>query len=51
MSAIILTPKEGKYLNVIGDQQWVKLTGEDTNGSYAMIEQLNSPGTSIPLFL
>lgn len=27
MSAIILIPKEGKCLNVIGDQQWIKRYG------------------------
>jgi hypothetical protein len=32
MNAKILGPKEGRNLNVIGDQQWIKLRGEDTNG-------------------
>jgi hypothetical protein len=36
MAAKILGPHEGKYLNVIGDQQWIKLRGKDTNGAYAM---------------
>jgi quercetin dioxygenase-like cupin family protein len=48
MTAKILGPHEGKYLNVIGDQQWIKLRGKDTNGAYSMIEQRNPPGTSIP---
>lgn len=48
INAKILGPKEGRYLNVIGDQQWVKLRGEDTNGAFAMVEQLNQPGISIP---
>jgi quercetin dioxygenase-like cupin family protein len=48
MTAKILGPKEGKYLNVIGDQQWIKLRGEDTNGAFAMVEQQNPPGTIIP---
>jgi uncharacterized cupin superfamily protein len=48
MAAKILGLHEGKYLNVIGDQQWIKLCGNDTNGAYAMIEQQNPPGTNIP---
>lgn len=48
MNAKIIKPKEGKYLNVIGDQQWIKLSGEDTNGAFAMVEQQNQPGASIP---
>ena len=48
MNAKIIKPKEGKYLNVIGDQQWIKLRGEDTNGAFAMVEQQNQPGASIP---
>jgi quercetin dioxygenase-like cupin family protein len=48
MTAKILGPNEGKYMNVIGDQQWIKLSGKDTNGAYAMIEQRNPPGTSVP---
>ena len=48
MNAKIIGPKEGQYLNVIGDQQWIKLRGEDTNGAFAMVEQQNQPGTSIP---
>ena len=48
MNAKIIGPKEGKYLNVIGDQQWIKLRGEDTTGAFALIEQQNLPGTVIP---
>lgn len=48
-----LTPKivrkgEGKKVNVIGDQQTFKLTGEDTNGMFTLIEEVNPPGTMIP---
>lgn len=39
---------EGRTLNVLGDQQNIKLTGKDTNGSYTLIEQTNEPGIGIP---
>lgn len=39
---------QGMKLNVIGDQMTVKLTGEDTAGQYALVEQYNDPGVGIP---
>ncbi len=36
------------HRNVLGDNQYVKLTGEDTGGAYALIEQVNTIGTGIP---
>ncbi len=39
---------EGKKLNVIGDRMTIKLTGEDTGGKYALVEQHNDPGVGIP---
>ena len=42
---------EGKRQNVLGDNQRVVLTGEDTGGSYALIENFNPPGIGIPLHL
>ncbi|WNZ25623.1 hypothetical protein HJG54_24145 [Leptolyngbya sp. NK1-12] len=42
---------EGQRLNVLGDSQRVILTGEDTGGLYALIENFNPPGMSIPLHL
>lgn len=42
---------QGKQQNVLGDNQRVVLTGEDTGGSYALIENLNQPGMGIPLHL
>jgi len=39
---------EGKKLNVLGDRMTVKLTGEDTGGKYALVEQYNDPGVGIP---
>jgi quercetin dioxygenase-like cupin family protein len=42
---------QGKRLNVLGDSQRILLTGEDTAGNYALVENYNSPGVSIPLHL
>jgi quercetin dioxygenase-like cupin family protein len=39
---------DGKKLNVLGDRMSVKLTGEDTGGKYALVEQYNDPGVGIP---
>lgn len=49
----LLNPKivknsEGNVLNVLGDNQNIKLTGKDTNGQYTLIEQNNKPGVGIP---
>lgn len=49
----LLNPKivknsEGMVLNVLGDNQNIKLTGKDTNGQYTLIEQNNLPGVGIP---
>ncbi len=44
----IVKDSEGNKLNVLGDNQNIKLTGEDTNGQYTLIEQNNEPGTRIP---
>ena len=35
-------------MNVLGDNQNIKLTGADTNGQYTLIEQNNEPGVGIP---
>lgn len=42
---------QGKRLNVLGDNQRILLTGQNTAGSYSLIENYNSPGVSIPLHL
>ena len=39
----------GTPLIVLGDHVVVKLTGQDTGGEFALAEQLNEPGTGIPL--
>lgn len=44
----IVKNNEGKKLNVLGDNQNIKLTGKDTNGQYTLIEQNNDPGIGIP---
>jgi len=44
----IVRNKQGKTLNVLGDQQTIKLTGKDTNGQFTLIEEFNDPGTGIP---
>ncbi|MEQ9440403.1 MAG: quercetin 2,3-dioxygenase [Cyclobacteriaceae bacterium] len=48
MQARIIRASEGNLLNVLGDQQTVKLTGKDTNGQFTLIEEENAPGTMIP---
>lgn len=44
----IVKNKEGQLLNVLGDNQNIKLTGKDTNGQFTLIEQNNKPGVGIP---
>ncbi|RCW93433.1 cupin domain-containing protein [Winogradskyella arenosi] len=44
----IVKHKEGLLLNVLGDQQNIKLTAKDTNGQYTLIVQYNDPGIGIP---
>lgn len=44
----IIKNGDGKALNVLGDNQNIKLTGQDTNGQYTLIEQYNEPGVGIP---
>jgi len=44
----IVKETEGNKLNVLGDNQNIKLTGADTNGQYTLIEQNNEPGVGIP---
>jgi len=44
----IVRNQEGLKLNVLGDNQTIKLAGKDTNGKFTLIEELNNPGTGIP---
>jgi quercetin dioxygenase-like cupin family protein len=50
-SAKVILGEQGRRRNVLGDNQRVLLTGEDTGGSYALIEDFNPPGVGIPLHL
>lgn len=45
----VVKSKEGKRVNVLGDNMLFKLTGADTNGQYVLIEQNNEPGVGIPM--
>jgi quercetin dioxygenase-like cupin family protein len=47
----IIKNGEGDRQIVLGDNQILKLTGEDTNGLYTLIEQFNDPGMKIPLHI
>jgi quercetin dioxygenase-like cupin family protein len=49
MQPKVIGAGEGCKLNVIGDCQNVRLTGADTGGRLALIEQNNAPGAGIPL--
>lgn len=48
MNPKIVKNDSGHTLNVLGDNQNIKLTGEDTNGKFTLIEQNNEPGIGIP---
>ena len=50
-SAKVISGEQGQQQNILGDQQRVLLTGNDTGGSYALIEDFNPPGMGIPLHL
>jgi len=49
LEAKIVKRDEGLKLNVLGDNQIIKLSGKDTNGSLTLIEQNNEPGIGIPV--
>lgn len=49
MEAKVILSGDGQNLNVLGDNQFIKLTGEDTGGAYTLVEQVNAVGTGIPL--
>jgi mannose-6-phosphate isomerase-like protein (cupin superfamily) len=48
-TAAVLLPGDGERLNVLGDSQTIKLDGALTNGLFALIEQNNNEGSSVPL--
>lgn len=41
----------GEPLNVLGDNQFILLTGEDTEGRFTLIENENPPGVGPPLHI
>jgi quercetin dioxygenase-like cupin family protein len=47
----ILNSEEGKVLNVLGDLITVKLSGEQTNGEYAILEGVSPPQGGPPLHI
>jgi len=49
MSPKIVRNEEGKNQIVLGDHQIVKLSGNDTNGAFTLIEQNNNPNMGIPM--
>jgi quercetin dioxygenase-like cupin family protein len=48
MDSKIVKNEAGRKLNVLGDNQIIKLSAKDTNGQFSLIEQNNNPGTGIP---
>jgi quercetin dioxygenase-like cupin family protein len=51
MKPKFLASGQGTLLTVLGDQQFIKLRKEDTNGAYALVEQVSAPGSGVPLHL
>jgi quercetin dioxygenase-like cupin family protein len=49
MKPKIVKNDSGHKLNVMGDNQVIKLSSKDTNGQFTLIEQNNNPGMGIPL--
>ncbi|WP_111685601.1 cupin domain-containing protein [Winogradskyella tangerina] len=49
LKPLVIKNDEGKQQIVLGDHQTVKLSGQDTNNQFTLIEQFNSPGMEIPL--
>ncbi len=48
MNPKIVKNHEGYKLNVMGDNQVIKLSAKDTNGQFTLIEQNNNPEIGIP---
>jgi mannose-6-phosphate isomerase-like protein (cupin superfamily) len=48
MKPIIRLPQQGRTVSLVGDVYRFLATGEDTNGRYALIEALVSPGGGPP---
>jgi len=48
-SVAIQRAGEGKRLNVLGDNQTIKISGKETGGQFTIIENYNDPGIGIPM--
>jgi quercetin dioxygenase-like cupin family protein len=48
MQPIFIPPQGGKPLNVLGEKITCMVSGEDTNGSYSIIEEISPPGGGPP---
>jgi quercetin dioxygenase-like cupin family protein len=44
-----IDPGDGERVNVIGDQQTIKLSAVQTGGAFAVIEETYRPGSGVPL--
>ncbi len=40
---IVLQPDDGKLLDVLGDTVTIKITGEDTDGVYTVVQTVSPP--------
>jgi len=49
MAVKIVHENQGKNQNVLGDNQTIKLSSNDTNGKFTIVENYNAPGTGIPM--
>jgi mannose-6-phosphate isomerase-like protein (cupin superfamily) len=48
---IVLQPGEGKVLDVLGELLTIKVAGEDTDGTYTIIQNVSPPSGGPPLHL
>ncbi len=48
---IVLQPGEGKVLDVLGEFLTIKVSGEDTDGAYTVIQEVSPPSGGSPLHL
>jgi quercetin dioxygenase-like cupin family protein len=49
MESKIVKAGMGRSLNVLGDNQLIRLTGADTGGALTLVEQINPPGVGVPM--
>lgn len=46
---IVVAERQGKVLNVLGETITLKVTGDETNGAYSVVEQVSPPRGGVPL--